>query len=299
MKGFMRQRGDGWELRVFLGRDPVSGKKRYASRTVRGGKREAQRVMAEMITEAERGLSARSNATVGELLEAWFAFAAPDFSPKTVKETRGFIDRNLLPALGTRSLAKLRPSDLDAFYRRLQTSGGSSGGPLAAATVRRIHGIVRRALGQGVKWGWIGVNPAVATTPPKVPSSSIAPPSSGDLGRVLRRAANESPELFCYLLLAAATGARRSEVVALRWDDIDFENGTVSIARGVVMGPDGLVEKGTKTHSARRVSLDARTMATLSEHHKRMAERTVACGLTLDSSAFVRGGSATATPPRP
>ena len=105
---------------------------------------------------------------MGELLEAWFAFAAPDFSPKTVKETCGFIDRNLLPALGACRVSKLRPSDLDALYRRFQTSGGSRGGPLAPGTIRRIHGILRRALGQGVKWGWLGVNPAVVTAPPKL-----------------------------------------------------------------------------------------------------------------------------------
>ncbi len=71
MKGFMRQRGKSWELRVFLGHDPLTGKKRYATQTVRGGKREAQRKLAEMVTEAERGLTARTTATVGELLEAW------------------------------------------------------------------------------------------------------------------------------------------------------------------------------------------------------------------------------------
>ena len=242
-------------------------------------------------------LTARSNATVGELLEAWFAFAAPDFSPKTVKETRGFIDRNLLPALGTRPLGKLRPSDLDALYRRLQTSGGSRGGPLAPGTIRRIHGILRRALGQGVKWGWLGVNPAVATTPPKVPMSTISPPASADLGRVLRRAAAESPELYCYLMLAAATGARRSELVALRWTDVEHDNGTVSIARGVVMGPDGLVEKGTKTHSSRRVSLDAGTAAALVEHRARMAERAVDCGVVLEPSAFVFSNDAACAEP--
>ncbi|MGB9345543.1 MAG: hypothetical protein WCA90_05900 [Ilumatobacteraceae bacterium] len=146
-----RQRGASWELRVFLGPDPLTGKKRYATRTVRGGKREAQTALAEMVTEAERGLTVRTTATVGELLEAWFEFASPDFSPKTIKETRGYIDRSLMPALGSRRLAKLEPADLDAFYRRLLTSGGSGGRPLAPGTVKRIHGILRRALNQGVK----------------------------------------------------------------------------------------------------------------------------------------------------
>jgi hypothetical protein len=129
-------------LRVFLGRDPVTGKKRYATKTVRGGKREAQSALAAMITEAERGSMARTTATVGELLDAWFEFAAPDFSPKTVKETRGYIDRSLMSALGTRRLSKLKPADLDAFYRQLLASGGVSGRPLAPGTVRRIHGIL-------------------------------------------------------------------------------------------------------------------------------------------------------------
>ncbi len=61
MKGFMRQRGASWELRVYLGPDPLTGKKRYATRTVRGGKREAQTALAEMVTEAERGLTVRTS----------------------------------------------------------------------------------------------------------------------------------------------------------------------------------------------------------------------------------------------
>ena len=215
-----------------MGTDPVTNKKRYASRTVRAGKREAQRVLNEIVTEAEQGLSVRTSATVGELLERWFEFAARDFSPKTVKETRGFIDRNLLPTLGPVPLSKLRASDLDRFYRKLQTSGGVGGRPLAPGTVRRIHGILRRALGQGLTWGWIGINPAVATTPPRVPKFDIKPPSGAEVAQVLRRAAETSPELECFLVLSAATGARRSEIVALRWNDVDLVGQTVATVGG-------------------------------------------------------------------
>ena len=296
MKGFMRRRGEAWELRVFLGADPVTGKKRYVTRTVRGGKREAQRLLAEMVTDAERGVTARTSATVGELLEQWFELASRDFSPKTVKETRGFIDRNLLPHLGDVRLAKLRASDIDALYRRLLTGTGTAR-PLAPGTVRRIHVILRRALAQGVKWGWIGVNPAAAATPPKVPKPDIKPPTGEQLGRVLHRAFDEQPELACYLLIAAATGARRSEVVALRWTDIDVQQRTVSIRRGVVMGPDGLVEKDTKTHSARRVSLDARTSSVLSDHLARMRHRGEVCGVELRPDSFVFSNAAGCTEP--
>ncbi len=296
MKGFMRRRGEAWELRVFLGADPVTGKKRYTTRTVRGGKREAQRMLAEMVTDAERGVTARTSATVGELLEQWFELASRDFSPKTVKETRGFLDRNLLPHVGDVRLAKLRASDIDALHRQLLTGAGTAR-PLAPGTVRRIHVILRRALAQGVKWGWIGVNPAAAATPPKVPKPDIKPPTSEQLGRVLRRAFAEQAELACYLLVAAATGARRSEVIALRWADIDLQQRTISIRRGVVMGPDGLVEKDTKTHSARRVSLDARTAAVLSDHLARMRDRAAVCCVELRPNSFVFSNAADCSEP--
>jgi integrase len=173
----MRKRGPSWEVRVYLGRDSVTGKERYATKTVKGGKRDAERCLSEMISEAENGRSVRTTSTVGELLEKWFEFASPDFSPKTVLETRGFVNRNLLPTLGQVPLSRLAASDLDRFYRKLQKSGGASGGGLALGTIRRIHGILRRALNQGIKWGWLGVNPAAATTPPRVRKPDINPPS--------------------------------------------------------------------------------------------------------------------------
>lgn len=157
---------------MFVGRDPVTAEKRYVTKTVRGGKREAQRALAAMITDADRGLTPRSSATVGDLLEAWFEQASQDFSPTTEKETRGYLDRSLLPGLGERPLAKLTPVQIDAFYPRLREAGGAKGQPLAPTTVRRIHGILRRALAQGVKWGWIGLNPAAASPP----SSPTEPP---------------------------------------------------------------------------------------------------------------------------
>lgn len=287
MKGFMRQRGESWELRVYLGRDPVTGKKRYTTKTVRAGKREAQRALAAMVTDAERGLAPRTSATVADLLEAWFDQASKDFSPTTVKETRGYIDRSLLPGLGDRPLAKLTPAEIDAFYGRLREAGGVDGKPLAPATVRRIHGILRRALAQGVKWGWIGVNPAAFASPPKVPPSKVDPPDPEQLARLLGRASEESPELACYILVAAATGARRSELVALRWSDVDLNDRTIEISRAIVIAANGTVEKGTKTHASRRVSLDRQTNASLGEHREHMAARAEACGVDLPATSFV------------
>lgn len=69
MPGSMRQRGGSWKLKVYRGRDAVSGRKRWAYRSFRGGKREAQRALAAMVAEADRGGLARTTWTVGDLLE--------------------------------------------------------------------------------------------------------------------------------------------------------------------------------------------------------------------------------------
>ena len=66
-----------------------------------------------------------------------------------------------------------------------------------------------------------------------------------------------------FVTLSAATGARRSEILALRWRDLSADLAQVTIAHAIVMGPDGLVEKDTKTHQARPVTLDHTTAAAL------------------------------------
>jgi hypothetical protein len=76
----MRQRGGSWELRVYVGHDPVSGKKRWAHQTVRGGKREAQRALAVMVATLGSRPVVPATATVEELLEQWFNHARDDLS---------------------------------------------------------------------------------------------------------------------------------------------------------------------------------------------------------------------------
>lgn len=292
MQGSLRKRGSAWELRVHVGLDPVTGRKRYVSRTHRGTKREAQRALAQMVVEADELGSRRLRATVGDLLDEWFAHASPDFSPSTVHETRGTIERYLRPTFGATEVAKLRTDDIDRFYRSLREGKTKSGEPLKPGTIRRMHVILRRALAQGVKWGWIRTNPAVSASPPRVPVGDIVPPSPADLGRLFTAAEERDPTLATFVVLAAATGARRSELMALRWSDLDLESGRVNIERGLVLGPDGYVEKDTKTHSSRRVALDARTVAVVRAHRRRGLEVALAAGVTVESDGYLFAGDA-------
>jgi integrase len=285
--GFIRKRGNAWQVIVYAGRDPVTGRKRQVSRNVRGTKRDAQAVRAQLLVELGEGQHLGTEATFGELVERWYEHVSPDWSPKTAAETRRMIDKVVLPRLGRARLQRLRPADLDRLYAQLRTSGSASGGPLAPATVRRIHEIIRRALKQGVRWGWLSTNPAIHATPPRVPKSDVVPPTPENVVRLLELAEAEDPDLAVFLRLAAGTGARRGELCALRWSDIDLDPGTVLIARAMVHGSDGMVERSTKTHSARRIALDADTVAALSKYRARTAERAGECGVGLPEDARV------------
>jgi integrase len=121
----------------------------------------------------------------------------------------------------------------------------------------------------------------------RIPIPDINPPAAHELARLFAQATEVDVDLADYVLLAAATGARRSELIALRWPDLDLAKASVWISRGIVLGDDGLVEKDTKTHVARRVSLDPTTVAAMNAHRARAVERARLCECELDRRAFV------------
>jgi integrase len=288
MPGSIRQRGENsWNLRVYAGRDPVTGRKLSVERTVRGNKRQASKALAAMVAEVDqRPAGALGRGTVAALCREWLAHASPSFSPKTVEITRMYIEDPIIPALGSLQVAKLTPADLDRFYRQLLEVGRSRG-PYAPATIRRVHGIVRRALSQGVRWGWITHNPAIDASPPRVPMRDMKPPDPDQVVRLFRLAKESDPELATFVMLAASSGARRGELLALRWSDIDLGRSRLSIERGVVRVGANLIEQGTKTHQSRRISLDAGTVSALEDHREWMVVRAQAANSALTSNGFV------------
>jgi integrase len=289
MAGSMRQRGErSWELRVHAGRDESTGRKQYVTRTFRGGKRDASKALAALVADVERGSLTGRGGTVGELCERWYEASVPGWSPTVVMGYRRLLDRHVLPTFGSVPLRRLRTSDLDAWYVRLRAAGGVGGRPLAPNTVQRIHALVRRALNQGVKWGWLTVNPALAASPPRVLKSTIAVPSPEVVASFIEAAGEVNPALPTFLRLAAVTGARRGELCALRWRHVDLDGAVLHIAGSIVEAAGGaLIEKDTKTHAERRVHLDARTLEVLDAHRQRVAAMMLAAGRGLDADGFV------------
>ena len=106
-----------------------------------------------------------------------------------------------------------------------------------------------------------------------------------------------NPALPCFLRLAATTGARRGELCALRWSDVDFDRGELVIGRSMAETREGLFEKDTKTHAARRLSLDVVTVAALREQLAARNELSRQASIELSKHAFVFSRELDATKP--
>ena len=179
-EGFIRQRGNAWQVIVHAGHDPVTGKRRNLTGTART-KREAQALRARLLAQANEGKRPATDTTVAQLLERWLEMA--DLAWSTRVTYQGYIERTILPTLGHLPLRRLDTATLDRFYSELRGRGGVGGRPMAPATVRQVHAILRRALDQAARWGWIPANrrrwPAhrdSARTPRPPPPADWRPP---------------------------------------------------------------------------------------------------------------------------
>jgi integrase len=286
VRGSIRTKVSGkvYELRVALGKDPVTGRYRQKSVTVRGSRAEAQRALRRLLEGVESGqheVLEGGSRTFGELLDEWLAHkASADRSPTTIARYRSIVEWQLKPAAGTVPIERLETKFFDDLYRSLAAE-------LEPASIRKLHLVARAALDRAVRWGWIQRNPATAAEPPPVRARHVQPPSLDDVRRLILVAEREDPLFAVFLRVAAATGARRGELCALRWSDLDFDAGTLTIERSVIVVSGGVREGPTKTHNRRVIALDEGTLECLRGHLDDQQKVAAGCGSTLAEDAFV------------
>ena len=251
----IRERAKGvWEVRVFTGRD-ASGRPTQVSQTVHGGKRDAQRVAAELETRPARGAGGR---TVGEVLDAWVAQNLSTWAPSSARDQQSRVRAIQADPIAGIAAARLAVRDVERWHSRLRKTGFRDGG------IRNQHAVLRAALAQAVRWTWVTTNVASLARL----RSGREPPRgvmSGDEVRAVVKAAGTiDPAAALALRLAAVAGTRRAELAALRWDDIRDRTLTIDSAIEVVARGDGrplLQDAATKTANVRTVTLDGDTLA--------------------------------------
>jgi integrase len=211
--------------------------------------------------------------SVSQFVDRWLTtWAAGNVSAKTL-ETYQFHAKHIGRHLGTMPLQKLAPAALIKFYAVLLKEG------LAPRTAGHVHRVLHGALEHAVTWQLIRDNPAAKVSPPRVPETELEILHPEQLHAIL--ATLQGKPIYAIVALAIASGARRAELLALRWQDIDLDRGTMKVEHSVeqtVAG--GLVVKEPKTKAGRRsITLPATTIAVLRAHWRAQLEQRLLLGL--------------------
>lgn len=269
-----------WLAKIFSHRDG-KGRQKYLSKVVRGSKSDADLVLLEMHHQKRTGgLRPRSKATLRGLTAEWLEHKKRDVSPRTLSGYAYVLDRYVLPSLGHRKLADLEVRDIDKLYGMMlggelpssDGAGGASGNPLSPRTIRLTHAALRQALSQAVTWGMLPNTPAAGVTLPKQRVSEKDWMTTAERARFI--AASQQSFYGTLYRLMLDVGLRPGEAFGLRWTDIDFVRGTVSVNRAVTRdGSNGALLAEPKTAKSRRtVPLVAGLPNELLAHKERQRE---------------------------
>ena len=278
MKGNLTRRGKtSWRLKFDTGRDPITGRRVTKFVTLRGTRRQAQEEAAKIIAGTATGeYVERSKTMVADYLRSWLS-GLHGLAGKTRQEYGRLITQLVIPHLGNHELQQLRPAHIADWHAKLLASGGKNGRPLSARTVGHAPHVLHTALERAVGTELLARNVAHAISPPKVALTEIAALKADEIAPVL--AALKGYKLEAIAVLALSTGARRGEILALRWGDVDLTAGTIRIARSLEQTTGSLKFKQPKTaRGTRTISLPAAAVEALQVHRKRQLEQRMALG---------------------
>ena len=285
MKGGIRRRGHrSYQISISLGKDPSTGKYRYVNETVRGTREEAKGRRAELIHQIANGkFITPSKTSLAEYLERWLKeYVWPNLAPRTAEGYELIVRRHLVPALGRLTLTGLRSEHIQRYQSEKLSSGRADGkGGLSQRTVRHHHVTLHTALGHAVKMGLLSRNVADGVSPPRFQRHRWQPLSEFGVSSVLEAARGSA--LYPVFYMALYTGMRRSELLALRWADVDLLLGRVHVTRSLhqLRGGEVAIRAPKSDRGRRMVSLPPSAVEVLQEHRERQVWQRAETGKAL------------------
>ena len=280
VSGSVYLRKDGrWEGRYVIGRNEkgLPKTKNVLAKTKRECE-EKLKALRDSLKPVESEQRPKADMTFGAWLDCWYQNdCKPSIRPKTQADYENRIYQHIIPELGHIPLAKLTPGDLQQFCIWLNQGGRllrrSEYGPgLSDRMVKSCHVTCRVALDRAVAQGLILKNPALACKAPATHPKEMQVLTQEEIQRLLIQA----KENDCYelLLLELSTGLRRGELLALRWDDLNFQTGELRVERQVqrVKGKLTVTQPKTKS-SSRSVILPTSVLDILKNYRQKVNSR--------------------------
>jgi integrase len=236
-------------------------------RTIYGKQyKDVENALAEARGDAARGLVYHDeNLIVGKYLKRWLSDSVRDtVRQRTYEGYEHIVERHIAPTLGRVKLKNLTPAHVRGLYRERLDSG------LSPRTVQYVHTTHNKALKQAVADGLIPRNVAASVKAPK-PRREEMRPLNRDQVRALFEAAS-GHRLGALYVLAVTAGLRQGELLALRWDDVDLEAGTIQVRRTLSEARAGRIFEAPKSGKGRQIRLTAKATEALKKHRKRQLE---------------------------
>ncbi len=267
-----------WQYLVYI-RD-ANGKPKQQWRTA-PTKRAAEEARAELKADVRRGEAVQSTKlTLGAYLADWLEkhTVKNQLEPTTVDGYEIIIRTRIVPALGGIQLQQLSEQHIEKLLYDLQTQGGKQGKPLSPRSVRHTLVLLNDALKQAKRLKLIPRNPCAEIEPPKIDSQQQPQWTPEEAKRFLSLLENEYYGTLYIVTLT--TGMRRSEVLGLRWQDVDLDEGVVHVRHKLTQVNGALISGNkTKTPSGRRdIPLHPRVVERLREHRQQQLTQRLAAG---------------------
>jgi integrase len=246
-------------------------------------RREVQEKLNAALHEREQGtLATGQRQFIKSYLEQWVEQVYKSkVKPMTYQQCLSVIRSHLVPAFGHIPLQKLTPEKVQAVYAQKLKDG------LAPRTIMRIHSVLSAALENAVRWNLVPRNIAKLVTLPRAERYE-AQTLTVEQARILLETAQGS-SMEALLLLAVTAGMRRGELLALRWNDVDFAKKVIYVRRtvGRVAG-HGYVETEPKTRSSRRkIVLPNEVFEVLMAHRERQGQMRIKAGVKWQEQGLV------------
>lgn len=282
-KGHVRERSPGkWEIRVTVGKDARTGKWKIATATIEGDREAAEAELRRMCQAHRQGVDIHaSKITLGEYLKLWLAHIKPNVSPATHERYTDLCLKNIVPLLGAVTLSKLKSVQISTAYATALASGRRDGkGGLSPRTVHHMHRVLSSALRQAVRWEMLAKNPADLEKKdrPKVERKRMTTYDTDEAVTALETL--RPTRIFIPIVLGMTCGLRRGEICALRWRDIDLDQGQIAVVLTTEQTDEGgCREKELKNTRCRTVSLSAFIIRELRSHKAKQAEELLKLGI--------------------
>lgn len=249
-----------------------SGDRKQKKKTFKA-KKEAERWLSETIAAVNKGTYFEPvKTTVKEHLKDWLnTYGKQNLTLTTYAGYKIIVEKHLIPELGDISLSELKPKNVKDYYTKALESGRKDGKKmygkgLSATTVSQHHRVLREALQHALELEMIVRNPCDAAKPPRKAKHEITFLPAEDATGIIELFRDSY--MFIPVFLAVTIGARRAEILGLKWEDVDFENGTINIRRGLyVTADEGLFFKEPKNKTSKRsVAISPEVIKVLKKH---------------------------------